>query len=55
MNKKELEKRKIAYFTMEVGIDPKMPTYSGGLGILAGGYSKILRGFRRAAYCRNLT
>ncbi|MBU4149447.1 MAG: glycogen/starch/alpha-glucan phosphorylase, partial [Candidatus Omnitrophica bacterium] len=36
MNKKELEKRKIAYFTMEVGLDPKMPTYSGGLGILAG-------------------
>src|SRR3989338_3264223 len=36
MNKQELEKRKIAYFTMEAGIDPKMPTYSGGLGILAG-------------------
>jgi starch phosphorylase len=26
----------IAYFSMEVGIDPAMPTYSGGLGILAG-------------------
>lgn len=26
----------IAYFSMEVGIDPRMPTYSGGLGILAG-------------------
>ncbi len=26
----------IAYFTMEVGIDPAMPTYSGGLGVLAG-------------------
>ncbi len=26
----------IAYFCMEVGIDPAMPTYSGGLGILAG-------------------
>ena len=36
MNKKELEKRKIVYFTMEVGLDPKMSTYSGGLGILAG-------------------
>jgi len=36
MNKQELGKRKIAYFTMEVGLDPKMPTYSGGLGILAG-------------------
>ncbi len=26
----------IAYFTMEAGIDPGMPTYSGGLGVLAG-------------------
>ncbi len=26
----------VAYFSMEVGIDPGMPTYSGGLGILAG-------------------
>ncbi len=26
----------IAYFTMEVAVDPAMPTYSGGLGILAG-------------------
>ena len=26
----------VAYFSMEVGIDPKVPTYSGGLGILAG-------------------
>ncbi|MDE2291291.1 MAG: alpha-glucan family phosphorylase, partial [Elusimicrobia bacterium] len=25
-----------AYFTMEVGFDPAVPTYSGGLGILAG-------------------
>lgn len=28
--------RKIAYFSMEIGIDPHIPTYSGGLGILAG-------------------
>jgi len=28
--------RTIAYFSMEFGIDPTMPTYSGGLGILAG-------------------
>ncbi len=27
---------KIAYFSMEIGIDARMPTYSGGLGILAG-------------------
>src|SRR4030042_682278 len=26
----------LAYFSMEVGIDPAMPTYCGGLGILAG-------------------
>ncbi len=26
----------IAYFSMEIGINPKMPTYSGGLGVLAG-------------------
>jgi len=28
--------RAIAYFSMEIGIDAEMPTYSGGLGILAG-------------------
>ncbi len=27
---------KIAYFTMEIGLEESMPTYSGGLGILAG-------------------
>jgi glycogen phosphorylase len=26
----------IAYFSMEIAINPKMPTYSGGLGVLAG-------------------
>jgi glycogen phosphorylase len=26
----------IAYFSMEIGLDPRMPTYAGGLGILAG-------------------
>jgi len=29
-------KPKIAYFSMEIGIDERMPTYSGGLGVLAG-------------------
>ncbi len=28
--------RVVAYFSMEIGIDRNMPTYSGGLGILAG-------------------
>jgi starch phosphorylase len=26
----------IAYFSMEIGLDPDIPTYSGGLGVLAG-------------------
>jgi starch phosphorylase len=30
------EERMVAYFSMEIGLDPEMPTYSGGLGILAG-------------------
>ena len=29
-------RRAIAYFSMEIAIDPAIPTYSGGLGILAG-------------------
>jgi starch phosphorylase len=32
----EKSSRKVAYFSMEIGIDAKIPTYSGGLGILAG-------------------
>jgi starch phosphorylase len=30
-----LDKR-IAYFSMEIALDPAMPTYSGGLGVLTG-------------------
>lgn len=30
------EQRTIAYFSMEIGLDARMPTYSGGLGVLAG-------------------
>ncbi len=26
----------VAYFSMEIGIDPQIPTYAGGLGVLAG-------------------
>jgi starch phosphorylase len=29
-------RRRIAYFSMEIGLDPAIPTYSGGLGMLAG-------------------
>lgn len=33
----ELEKeRSIAYFSMEIAVDSRIPTYSGGLGLLAG-------------------
>ena len=32
----ENKERSIAYFSMEIGIDTRIPTYSGGLGILAG-------------------
>lgn len=35
MDKSELRKRRIAYFSMEIGIDSKIHTYSGGLGVLA--------------------
>ena len=30
------KERIIAYFSMEIGLTPDIPTYSGGLGILAG-------------------
>jgi len=30
------QNRKIAYFSMEIGIDYRIPMYSGGLGVLAG-------------------
>ncbi|HET9549796.1 MAG TPA: alpha-glucan family phosphorylase [Candidatus Binatia bacterium] len=36
MLSKETRPDYIAYFSMEVGLDSTMPTYSGGLGILAG-------------------
>ena len=31
-----MDYRNIAYFCMEVGLSGEMPTYSGGLGVLAG-------------------
>src|SRR6202161_4915460 len=30
------ERGMVAYFSMEIAIAPEMPTYSGGLGVLAG-------------------
>src|ERR1700710_2662278 len=32
----DLSQRKIAYFSMEIALSPLVPTYSGGLGMLAG-------------------
>lgn len=32
----EFRSPRVAYFSMEVGVEPAMPTYSGGLGVLAG-------------------
>ncbi|MDD5731226.1 MAG: glycogen/starch/alpha-glucan phosphorylase, partial [Candidatus Omnitrophica bacterium] len=36
IKKKRKSDRTIAYFSMEIGINAKIPTYSGGLGVLAG-------------------
>ena len=36
MRKSMKEQRSVAYFSMEIGIDERMCTYSGGLGVLAG-------------------
>ena len=32
----DLSARTIAYFSMEIALSPALPTYSGGLGMLAG-------------------
>ena len=32
----DLSARRIAYFSMEIALSPALPTYSGGLGVLAG-------------------
>ncbi len=32
----DFAERSVAYFSMEIALDPAMPTYSGGLGVLAG-------------------
>lgn len=36
---------KVAYFSMEYGLDPCMKTYAGGLGILAGDYIKAAKDY----------
>ncbi len=32
--------RSIAYFSMEIALETGMPTYSGGLGVLAGDFGR---------------
>ena len=36
MNASPAAKARVAYFSMEIAFDPAIPTYSGGLGVLAG-------------------
>ena len=31
-----VQQPRVAYFSMEIGLESGMPTYSGGLGVLAG-------------------
>ena len=35
-------KPRVAYFCMEFGLDPELPVYAGGLGILAGDAMKSI-------------
>jgi len=42
----------IAYFSMEIGLEPEMPTYSGGLGILAR-HDSFSRGSQSSMVCRH--
>lgn len=46
--------RKISYFTMEIGINQNIPTYSGGLGILAGDTVKSFADLRVPVVCVTL-
>jgi starch phosphorylase len=42
---------KVAYFTMEIGLDSRMPTYAGGLGMLAGDLMRACADLGVAAAC----
>ncbi len=46
--------RRIAYFTMEIGLTEKIPTYSGGLGILAGDTIKSMADLSVPTVCVSL-
>ncbi|MFT7615523.1 MAG: starch phosphorylase [Candidatus Woesearchaeota archaeon] len=51
---KKKEDRKIAYFTMEIGLSNNIPTYSGGLGILAGDTIKTFADLKVPVICMTL-
>jgi starch phosphorylase len=46
--------KKIAYFSMEIGISPRIPTYSGGLGVLAGDTIKSCADLKVPVVCVTL-
>lgn len=48
------QERTTAYFSMEVALDPKIPTYSGGLGVLAGDTVRSFADLRVAAVAISL-
>jgi len=41
----------IAYFSMEIALTPEIPTYSGGLGVLAGDFLKSAAGHQKEEPC----
>ncbi len=49
----DVSKLKIAYFSAEIGIDEKIKTYSGGLGIFSRRHYKGDGGFESSTLCRN--
>ena len=44
----------IAYFSMEIGVDASVPTYAGGLGVLAGDMVRAAAGRPRGGGARGL-
>jgi len=36
--------KRIAYFSMEIALEPDIPTYAGGLGVLAGDFLRSAAG-----------
>ena len=47
----KIKTAKVAYFSMEIGIDDNKKTYAGGLGILSGDHSKSMADLEVPAVC----